>query len=117
MSTVQALRRQGHEVVHLREEELARLPDAAILEKARQEQRIVLIFDLDFGDLLAIGGHNYPSVIIFRLHNETPAFVTTALFDVLIHRSQILAEGALVIVEVTRYRIRRLPIEEIGAQP
>lgn len=117
MSTVRALRQQGHEIAHLREEGLGRLPDAAILEKARQEQRIVLTFDLDFGDLLAIGGHNYPSVIIFRLHNETPSFVTTALLDVLAQRAEVLLEGAIMIVEDTRYRIRRLPIEEMETEP
>lgn len=31
------------------------LPDAAMFEKARQERRVVLTFNLDFGDLLAAG--------------------------------------------------------------
>ena len=117
MSTVEALRQQGHDVVHLREEGLQRLPDPAILEKAREEARTVLTFDLDFGDLLAIGGQSYPSVIIFRLHNETPAVVTPALFRVLADQGETLAEGAIIIVEEARYRIRRLPIEGTGAQP
>ncbi|HWQ70026.1 MAG TPA: DUF5615 family PIN-like protein [Patescibacteria group bacterium] len=117
MSTVRALRQQGHEVVHLREEGLGRLPDAAILAKARQEQRIVLTFDLDFGDLLALGGHEFPSVIIFRLHNEIPSFITITLLNVLAQRAQVLLEGAIMIVEDTRYRIRRLPIGEMGEQP
>jgi predicted nuclease of predicted toxin-antitoxin system len=34
---------------------------------AGREQRIVLTFDLDFGDLLAAGAHALPSVVIFRL--------------------------------------------------
>jgi predicted nuclease of predicted toxin-antitoxin system len=91
-----------------------RLPDTEILEKAMQEERVVLTFDLDFGDLLAIGGQNFPSVVIFRLRNETPSFVTAKLVDVLSRRGQILAEGAIVIVEDARHRIRRLPIEETG---
>jgi predicted nuclease of predicted toxin-antitoxin system len=53
LSTVRALRSDGHNAVHLREEGLNRLPDAEILEKARQEQRVILTFDLDLGDLLA----------------------------------------------------------------
>lgn len=51
MSTVRSLRERGHNAVHLREEALHKLPDEKILEKARQEGRIVLTFDLDFGDL------------------------------------------------------------------
>jgi predicted nuclease of predicted toxin-antitoxin system len=116
MSTVEALRRERHEVVHLREEGLQRLPDPAILAKAREEARTVLTFDLDFGDLLAIGGQSYPSVIIFRLRDETPAVVTAALRGVLADQSQTLAEGAIIIVEDARYRIRRLPIEGTGAE-
>lgn len=56
MSTVQALRHQGYEAVHLREQKLERLPDPDILEKAKREHRIIITFDLDFGDLLAAGG-------------------------------------------------------------
>ena len=115
MSTVEALRQEGHEVVHLREEGLQRLPDPAILEKARREERAVLTFDLDFGDLLAIGGQKYPSVIIFRLRNESPPTVTMALFQALADERHTLADGAIIIVEDARYRIRRLPIEGTGA--
>jgi len=50
-----------------RDQQLMKLPDAEILQKARSENRIVLTFDLDFGDLLAASGENLPSVIIFRL--------------------------------------------------
>jgi len=46
MTTVDALRQAGEDVVHLRDEGLHRLPDNHILGKARREQRIVLTFDL-----------------------------------------------------------------------
>lgn len=117
MSTVEALRRERHEVVHLREEGLQRLPDPAILAKAREEARTVLTFDLDFSDLLAIGGQSYPSVIIFRVRNQTPAVVTEGVRQVLADQRQTLAEGAIIIVEDARYRIRRLPIEQTGPEP
>ena len=53
MTTVRALRQAGEEVVHLRDEGLFQLPDDSILDKARREQRVILTFDLDFGELLA----------------------------------------------------------------
>lgn len=109
-STVQALRARGDDAVHLREGGLGRLPDTAILEQARRQGRIVLTFDLDFGDLLAAGLYDHPSVIIFRLRNQTPASVTPRLLEILSERSQELEQGAVVIVEEARYRIRRLPI-------
>lgn len=110
MSTVQILRAQGHDVVHLRDEKLGRLSDPAILKKARSEGRVVLTFDLDFADILAAGLHAHPSVIIFRLHIQTPAAVTPRLLQVLAERIQDLEAGAVVSVEDTRYRLRRLPL-------
>ncbi len=111
MTTVQSLRGLGHETIHLREEKLSRLADSDILEKARKEGRIVITFDLDFGDLLAAGGHSLPSVIIFRLHNQIPSSVTPKLIEVVSCRADDLLSGALIIVEDTRYRVRRLPIK------
>jgi len=63
------LRGLGHNAVHLHQKELYRLPDPAILEKARLEKRILLTHDLDFGELIAISGVDLPSVIIFRFRN------------------------------------------------
>ena len=117
MSTVSALREHGHEVVHLHEEKLGRLPDGDILEKAKEEGRIVLTCDLDFGDILAAGSHNSPSVVIFRLHNQTPSSVTPKLLEVLSKRSDELESGAIIIVEDARYRLRRLPIGGSGVVP
>lgn len=111
LSTVRALRTDGHDAVHLREEGLLRLPDAEILEKARREQRIVLTFDLDFGDLLATGTASFPSVVIFRLRNETPDAVTAHVRSVLTQHDRELEGGAIIIVEDARQRVRRLPLE------
>ena len=91
MTTVDLLRQAGEAVVHLRDEGLHRLPDDEILEKARREQRVVLTFDLDFGDLLAA--------------------VTPRLFRVLDACRAELERGVIVIVEDERYRLRRLPIQ------
>lgn len=110
MTTVRALRARGHEVVHLREQGLQRLADSAILAKARAESSVVITFDLDFGDLLAAGADGGPSTIICRLANETPAFVTPRLEQVLEECEPDIAQGAIVILEDARYRVRRLPI-------
>jgi predicted nuclease of predicted toxin-antitoxin system len=110
ISTLKALREAGYDAAHLREEDLHRLPDNAILEKALREVRIVLTFDLDFGDLLAASGGRLPSVIIFRLQNQTPSNVTGRLFDLLSAEAERLEAGALIIVEDARYRMRPLPV-------
>ena len=110
MTVVQTLRQWGYDAVHLREEGLQRLPDPDILEKARQEDRIVLTFDLDFGDLLAVSADVAPSVVIFRLKNTVPAFVSARLLSVISECGEELVTGAIVTVENNRYRVRRLPI-------
>jgi predicted nuclease of predicted toxin-antitoxin system len=112
LSTVQSLRKEGDDAVHLREHQLPRLSDTAILDKARQEGRIVLTFDLDFGDLLAAGVHHSPSVILVRLHDQTPSSVLPKLLAVLAQRPRELKSGAVVVVEDMRYRLRRLPVEK-----
>lgn len=113
LSVVRSLRNRGHDAVHLREGQWHRLSDEEILRKAEEEGRIVLTMDLDFGDLLAMGIRRFPSVILFRLYDETPASVTPKLFDVLAQCRNELAAGSIVVVEDTRYRLRRLPIERM----
>jgi predicted nuclease of predicted toxin-antitoxin system len=110
-STAAELRLREHDVIHLSEEKLHRLPDEEILRLARQERRVILTFDLDFGDLLAAGAFSLPSVIIFRLQDQTPASVTPKLLSLLSERGSEIEEGAIVIVEGRRYRLRRLPIQ------
>ena len=112
MSTVRRLCEQGHDATHLRKQGQERLSDSAILDKARDEGRVVLTFDLDFGDLMATGCHSFPSVVIFRIHDETPASVTPRLLEVIALRRKALEDGAIVIVEEARHRMRRLPLRE-----
>jgi predicted nuclease of predicted toxin-antitoxin system len=107
---VQWLRAEGHDAVHLREEGLHRLPDGAIFEKAYSEQRILLTFDLDFGEIVALSGGWSVSVILFRLRNTRTPQVIDRLRKVLQESSNALDEGAIVIVEESRHRTRRLPL-------
>ena len=110
LMTVGALRAANHDAVHLRDEGLIRLPDPEIATKAVAERRIVLTFDLDFGDILATAGSEVPSVVIFRLRDQTPAAVNPRLFRVIAECAEELASGAIIIVEDERFRVRRLPI-------
>jgi predicted nuclease of predicted toxin-antitoxin system len=99
-------------LVHLRELGLQRLPDDQILAKADREDRVLLTFDLDFADLLALGLLKSPSVMIFRLNDETPASVIPRMMAVIAERQRELEQGVVIMVEDTRYRLRRLPLNE-----
>jgi predicted nuclease of predicted toxin-antitoxin system len=107
---VEWLRTNGHDAVHLRDEGLQRLPNGEIFQKAGREQRIVLTFDLDFGEILAASASQIVSVVLFRLRNTRTDFVIQRLDAVLNQSSAELSQGAIVIVEDGRHRVRKLPI-------
>lgn len=104
------LRTIGHEAIHLRDEGLQRLPNGEIFQKAASENRIVLTFDLDFGEILAGSGGQVVSVILFRLRNTRTDFVIRRLAEVLDSSSADLSQRAIVIVEDGRHHVRKLPI-------
>ena len=109
MRVVEWLQDQGHDAVHLREEGLYRLPSGAIFDKAVAEDRVVLTFDLDFGEIAAMNPGHRTGVIVFRLRNTRRDHVIARLQTVLASSQQALEEGSVIAVEETRYRVRRFP--------
>lgn len=107
---VEWLRDQGHDAHHLREEGLQRLPDDQIFYKAVAENRIVLTFDLDFGEIVAFSRRQKTSVVLFRLQNTRTPHVIERLQFILQQAEGVLEQGAVIVVEESRFRIRRLPI-------
>lgn len=106
---VEWLRTQGHDAVHLRDQGLHRAADLDIFAKAIAEQRVVLTFDLDFGEIAALSRQK-ASVILFRLQNTRTGHVIDRLAAVMADCVSALDVGAVVIVEESRYRVRPLPI-------
>ncbi len=109
-STVHWLLENGYNAIHLREENFHRATDTEILNKAKNEGRIVLTCDLDFGNLMAASSRFSPSVIIFRLENEKPDNINRRLKQVLNESANALEKGAIISVEEIRHRVRLLPI-------
>lgn len=107
---VEWLRQHNHDAVHLRELNLHRMPDDEIFAKAEHEQRIILTFDLDVGEIAAASGKQIPSVITFRLSNTRTPHVIKRLEKVLNDSREALKKDAIISVEESRHRIRLLPI-------
>ena len=93
MRIVEWLRASGHDVIHLRDEKLQKLANGEIFRKAIRERRIVLTFDLDFGEIAAASGGSSVSVILFRLRNTRADFVVQRLNAVLEQSSEALTQG------------------------
>jgi len=108
--TVIFLRELGHDALHLHEQHLDQLADSAILEKARQENRIVLTHDLDFGELLTLSSAPLPSVIIFRLRDMRSQMVNRYLSHIIEKYSSSLVDGSIMSVTEGRVRVRMLPL-------
>jgi predicted nuclease of predicted toxin-antitoxin system len=108
--TVDHLNELGHDAVHVRTLGLQRASDEVVAARARDDSRVLVTFDLDFGDVLAVGVLDKPSVIILRLSDQRAEPVNQRLAIVVAERSRELESGTLVLVEDTRYRVRRLPI-------
>ncbi len=100
----------GHDAVHLRDEGLQRLPNGDIFQKGFAEQRIVLTFDLDFGEILAASAGKVVIVVLFRLHDTRTVHVIERLQAALDQSSSELLAGAIIVVEEGRHRVRKLPI-------
>jgi predicted nuclease of predicted toxin-antitoxin system len=109
LRSVEWLLSEGHEVTHLREEGLQRMPNGNIFEKAAAEGRAMLIFDLDLGENAALAGGRSVSVILFRLHNRRTPHAIDRLRKVFEESHAALERGAVIVAEEARHRIRRCP--------
>jgi predicted nuclease of predicted toxin-antitoxin system len=66
--------------------------------------------DLDFGYLMAVSHEKLPSVILFRLGNETSERVNQRLTSVLHISETNWTSGVFVTVTETSIRVRQLPL-------
>jgi predicted nuclease of predicted toxin-antitoxin system len=87
--------------------------DADILEHAARDARVIVAADTDFGDLLAARGTTEPSVVLLhRLTGRRPREQAALLLANLSSVESDLQDGAIVVVEERRLRVRALPIAE-----
>ncbi|HEY6288308.1 MAG TPA: DUF5615 family PIN-like protein [Nitrospiraceae bacterium] len=108
--TVQFLRSLGHDVLRVTDLLPATASDETIVERAVQDQRIILTQDLDMTAIIALSRRQYPSLVTLRLSSVRIEFVNTVLQRTLPVLEHDLQQGALVTIEDSRVRLRRLPL-------
>lgn len=70
---IRELRRLGHDVLAVKESMRGATDDLEVLARSRQEERLVVTFDKDFGELaFRFGLSTRSGIILFRLSGSSP---------------------------------------------
>ena len=106
-AAITALRNRGHDVAWVREVE----PGAAesnVIVRATAENRLLVTFDKDFGELVFQMGERVPyGIVLFRVPTGLPTQVAETMVKVLESRSD--WAGAFSVVGEVRLRMTPLP--------
>lgn len=106
---VEALRSRGHDVVWVRTD-LPGRSDQDIIAQAVSEDRVLVTFDKDFGELAFRAGLSASSgVVLFRISPASPSRVAQLSVAVLESRND--WAGYFAVVEENRVRMTPLPPE------
>jgi len=104
---IKALREQGHDVAWVREDSPGS-KDIDVLARAQAEDRILLTFDKDFGELAFRWGLPAASgLVLFRISAPSARYVARAATQILASRTD--WAGHFSVVEDHRVRILPLP--------
>ena len=88
-----------------------RASDTHIMAWAKRNGYLVFTHDLDFGMLLAVTQADGPSVIQARTQDVSPAHLETLIVSILQTYQTHLQDGALIVVDENKLRIRLLPLK------
>jgi predicted nuclease of predicted toxin-antitoxin system len=102
------LRAEGHDAVHVLDAGLGNLTDREIFERAAEHRRVVITFDLDFGEIVGANKDPGSGVILLRLKRARGSYLWDRLRVAIAEAGNAMDEGAIVLVEDARIRIRRM---------
>jgi len=103
------LRESGHNVTAISRNYPPGLPDEDVLTIAREEARILLVADRDFGELIFHQALAHAGVIFFRLPGATLQTKIEQITTVLNEYAEELERGEFLVVTPGRIRVARRP--------
>ena len=107
----ETLNAAGHEARHWRDVGKIDAPDTELMTWADQHGFVVFTHDLDFGALLFATNAQSPSVIQLRAANILPDAMGELILQTLKDIESELEQGALVIIDPKKKRLRMLPLK------
>ena len=103
------LRAEGHDAIHALDAGYGELSDHELFERAASDARIVVTFDLDFGEIIGATNYSTSGVVLLRLRLARQSSLWDRLRVAIAEAADAMEAGALVVVEDARIRIRRMP--------
>ncbi len=103
---VELLAAAGHQVDTVGDEGLVGATDADVWAACQSEGRLLLTFDVGFGDVRAYRPGSHAGVVLLRLQDQRPAAVVDVVRRFLIDHELDNVAGSLVVVSEDRVRIR-----------
>jgi predicted nuclease of predicted toxin-antitoxin system len=107
IEVAEALREDGHEVMHASDANLDRRDDEVILRFANARQLAIVTFDVDFAELAFWGREPHHGVIRLKIEPQIPSRILPVLRRFLATHSPASLENSLVILAENKVRIRR----------
>ncbi len=102
---------RGYEARHWSEVGDPRAADQELLAWAKREGCVLVTHDLDFGAILAATGFDSPSVVQIRRRDILPESLIAVLAHTLFQYRKELENGALIVVDEIKSRVRILPLD------
>ncbi len=103
----EALRQDGHKVIHASDENLGRREDEAIFRWATEQALTIVTFDADFAERAYWRREPHYGVVRLRLEPQTPAHVLPVLRRFLASCTRDKLRNALAVVTENKVRLRR----------
>lgn len=109
--TIEFLQKNGYTISRVTEYLPPTASDEEIIRLSISQQAVILTQDLDFSALIAKSGKPGPSLLSLRLGHAAPLRVSQLLLAILPVVVKDLEEGAIISIDDSGIRIRKLPIE------